>query len=1388
MANKYNWKRFWCPRNGAIDLSDNGFLSDPEGEYFEYTHSDIIAVDKISSKHCLVFLGEPGIGKSTAIIDEKEAMSSDNKIFFLNLNDYGNETRLINDIFKSEDFTAWINSDYTLHLFLDSLDECRIQIPKVGILLSNQFEKIKEHLHRLNLRIACRTADWPSVLDNSLPLLWKKEEYGVYELAPLRRKDVRNAAEINNIDPDAFIEGLINSELIPLAIKPITLEFLIDTYKQEKKFPSSKIELYNRGCKKLCEENNPNRRDLTIEDSLTNEPKFSIAKKVAAVSIFCKKPILYEGTTTHLNNDEINISELVSSGISLPNIKEVIKTGLFSGRGSQKFGFAHQTYAEFLAAFFIKENIFELEQIEAIVFSSIGSERKAVPQLYETAAWLACMNKELFNSIARNDPQVPLRGDADTYLDKEKEFLVNSIMDLLSRHKINIRDWGICHTYQKLKHPGLPGQLKPFIVDKTKNWNVRYEAILIAEKCNLTDLGDVLADIALDNTDHSTIRSLAAGALAEIGNAECRKRLMPFVLGQEDAGQDEQLKGDALSALWPDLIDAKTLFDNLTLPKKDYFHGSYESFLSSELVKKLKPKDIPIALKWLEGMISQRKLPFVIERVSDDLIILAWKNIDEPEVANALAKVCAAFSRHYHGMIHNSDKLKENEALFNEIDKRRLIVDTIVNKCEDFEKIDYGFLSGPPRIAGNSDDIFWLLEKFKKAESEIYARRWAKLILYTYNCENPEHCKEIVEVAASSAILSEALYLNPIELNSEKAIKLKESYQDAMKWQQKAKHKPRKLKPPPVERIQNCLQEIDKGKINFWVSLSFELTLEDTSEQYESDKCCRLDITELPGWINSDSDTRNRIITAADKFLRDKAADSLKWIQEPDTWKPSDIAPNKAFCLLKKEASFRYQEIPAEIWSKWTYAILGMPLFNDDNKQEGYELVKTAYEKCPDTFIPALELQIDAESEKASHVTVHEKLEFCLDLRLCNVILNKIIQPSFKRGQFHSFRNLLACLVKRKYQPAIEFTQTLIRQEWPKDDESRQKMCDAAIVLMENTDDASWSIIWPAINACPEFGRELLQEWADEGTHSRIMDISDNSLADLYIWLEREFPHSEDPPHDEEIGERHHIAYFRDNILRALENIGTVESCNAIKRIANEFPALDWLKSILVEAKKNTIRKNWQPPTPEQLLDMASRNTRLVRNGDELQDAVIESLGRLGKELQGENTPVQFLWDTRAWMPKEEAALSDFVAGFLKKDLKQFGIAALREVEIRRKVGGKPGEHTDIYVTVCVPNSLSGQDERITIIVEAKGCWNEGLSSDMKDQLVDRYLKDIQCNHGIYLVGWFACSQCKYDNCKTKICQKGTIDDLRNQLDSQAKLLSINDLKIKSFVINAALR
>jgi len=129
------------------------------------------------------------------------------------------------------------NSSHILHLFLDSLDECRIRIPQVATILVNHISQISNQLGRLRIRIACRTADWPATLEMSLPNLWGDDSFGAYELCPLLKKDIEVAAQIEGADASKFMAELNRTETVPLAIKPVTLACSVESHQFILEFP-----------------------------------------------------------------------------------------------------------------------------------------------------------------------------------------------------------------------------------------------------------------------------------------------------------------------------------------------------------------------------------------------------------------------------------------------------------------------------------------------------------------------------------------------------------------------------------------------------------------------------------------------------------------------------------------------------------------------------------------------------------------------------------------------------------------------------------------------------------------------------------------------------------------------------------------------------------------------------------------------------------------------------------------------------------------------------------------------------------------------------------------------------------------------------------------------
>jgi len=262
----YPWKRFWYPREGQVSLADDGFLLYPDSEAAKYHPTDAVAFDAIRDVQCLILLGEPGIGKSNALKAEFEKVSQaisgcrDQALWF-DLRDFSSEDRLERKVFESEEIREWHCAQNTLHLFLDSVDEGLLRIDNISRVLLSGLQRFPPD--RLRLRIASRPLDWPVTLETGLVGIWGQDHVRVFQLAPLGKRDVAVAvaAELSGFSANQFVDQVIRRDVVPFAMKPVTLRFLIGVFEKGGSLPASRTDLYFEGCKRLCEEQNQDRRD-----------------------------------------------------------------------------------------------------------------------------------------------------------------------------------------------------------------------------------------------------------------------------------------------------------------------------------------------------------------------------------------------------------------------------------------------------------------------------------------------------------------------------------------------------------------------------------------------------------------------------------------------------------------------------------------------------------------------------------------------------------------------------------------------------------------------------------------------------------------------------------------------------------------------------------------------------------------------------------------------------------------------------------------------------------------------------------------------------------------------------------------------------------------------
>jgi len=1207
----YQWKRFWCPRSGHIDLSDRGYLVDPESEWGKHYNPTLLSTEEIAESPCLVLLGEPGIGKTQAIQDFKnftnKAYEKSYQVFDLDLRSYSSEDRLIRKLFECKAFTDWENGTHHLHLFLDSLDECLLRIDTLATLLVDEFKNHRDQLKRLHFRIACRTAVFPRVLEEGLADLWGQDSLEIYELAPLRRIDVVEAANAQGLDSNTFLEEIDRKSVVAFAIKPITLKFLLNLYKRHNgQFPPDQklSDLYLEGCRSLCEEPSLSRRSSKLR-GLGIDQRLIVAARVAAVTVFANRFAVWMGVDQGDVPDEDVLLRKLCQGYESANgrefevteavVEEVLDTGLFSSRGINRMGWAHQTYAEFLAAWYLKQKNLKLPQLMGLIVHPDG---RVVPQLHETVSWLAGMILDVFREVMKTDPDLLLRSDIATTSEIDKATLVESLLDLYSQEKLTYHhnSW----LYEKLNHRHLANQLQPYICDSTQSISSRYVAIDIAETCNVQDVQESLTNVALDREQPYWLRICSARAVSHIGDEKTKGRLKSLALGQAGDDPEDELKGFGLKAAYPVYMTAKEVLDHLTQPRKRSFGGSYQEFLVEDFGHKLQLADLPVALKWVEEQSTRRELNYPFDALSDAILLKAWEYLEEPGILDSFARVALLRLKAHDQIISDRHDSSFKEQLQESDSKRRQLIEAIILILPNLEQ-DFLYLASYSSYSTAivlERDFVWMLERTCISKSEQIQKIYAKLINRTLNRSSSEQVSAVIVASQNNSVLKSefAGQLEPIELGSPRAEEARARYLELIEMHNSSKQT--LLEPPPKERVLTALSQFEYGHVNQWCRLCREMTLMPTSTHYDNHSLYKADLTELPGWKDTDEVTRERIIAAAKKYI---------YVGDPqtDAWLGTNSYPYSALdgyqalrLILLKDSEF-ISTISADVWKKWVAIILD---YSNSGEGEGKAhreiLIERAYQNAPDEFTRVLMILINKENKETGSTYINSKIRHCWDDHLAMVILNKIHDATLTTA---SLGSLLKDLLINQVTEAKTFAESLITLPFSQTVEERERAIMAAKLLVLYAEDSGWSVVWKVIQQDAEFGREVIESvsYSIKFQGDVEQKLREDCIADLYIFLAKEYPDveqdQEESSQDEEpkgveayiVGPEDSVKMWRDYIPQRLQERGTPEACEALRKIIRELPELkDKLQWRLLEAEALTRRQTWQPPQPEQVLQI----------------------------------------------------------------------------------------------------------------------------------------------------------------------------------------------------------
>ena len=857
----------------------------------------------------------------------------------------------------------------------------------------------------------------------------------VYELGQLRERDVRAAvAQLfsDSSQQNKFMEYVREHEAQPLASRPVTLNMLLNVFRQQAELPKQQVQLYRKGLLSSIEEANETRRSNRQTWRLDTRSKLMVAARVAACTVFSNSVEIWTGHQSQVPTARALVLSEIAGGyestlgssfsVSEADLRETLLTSLFVPHRPELIGWSHQTFAEFLAAYYLVEHGLTAEEALSFFQGSDDTRGQIPPQLTEVAAWLASMQPDFFRALIRAEPAILLRSDVAAAAPEDREALVGALLERIDNEELHDFEHGFRFRYDRLNHPQLGAQLRPYISAKSKNPIVRRVAIDIAEANKLIELAELLADVALDVSDDLHIRSQAAHAIARFPDISTKDRLKQLVQNDLPEDVNDDLKGYALQSLWPGRLSVRELLAALTLPKNNSYFGGYAFFLFELQLPQLSKADAISALEWCADILRRDQQPTSFDRVVPRFLAQVFEASNSAAARECFAEFLLDATRDGAYWSYSDDFRKAlSDAVLadgHEHRRRQLIV-TILNRAATGNERDWSALLGGPHPLVAKHDLEWLVQLLGSELQGEVERQLVDLIVSQTFEHKLDDISFVWDAAVGSPELSEALErAYSVDLSSAMAKWQRDDFERRKKRAAEEQEEPS----DNVARIERELAKIEANGSFDWWRLNLLLFVRsngqlDPASEHQSD------ITEFHGWALLDDFQRRRLVSCAERYLKENFVRSAPWIGTPTFHRPA-AAGYRAFRLLFCQDRSRYLQLDKRVWRKWASSIIGVDFIEDENDREIREsIVRRCYELAPLQVLCVAQRML---SKPKSEHDVRGLLRWFSSVPNSdlNDLLWRVLGKSEEREP--RARAIIEFLVEQGYAPAVDLTISLL--------------------------------------------------------------------------------------------------------------------------------------------------------------------------------------------------------------------------------------------------------------------------------------------------------------------------------------------------------------------------
>ena len=1195
---EYGWQRRWIPVD--VDQSSNTDRSRRAREALATWQlrdsTDGVAFGRIRHVPCLVLLGEPGMGKSYFLRREKRHVdscisSSVVTTQWVDLVGCGSIENIRTHLFESDQYRDWKTGAHRLTMFVDSVDQAGIPVKQVIAAIGNELSNVD--ICRLHLRLVCRDYDWSLSLADALGQCWRNNDEApvrVYQLAPLNADDIRLAAEANGKNADAFINEIENANALPLAMIPITLEMLLQT----NEMTDSRIDLYRSGIRRLC--GLPDGR-VPLTEKARHE-RFDMAARIAAVMVLGNKKSIDIDGSAALNESSLGVPELLHDRESEDEerlLRSTLNCALF--KDTKERIWSHQSFAEYLAAYFLSQDNVSVDEL---IWRTTTPDGKFAPQLHEMLRWLMDMRTDFLKEVAKRQPMLVLMSDLSHLSEGEYRSFATTLLGLDDTHVYSSETRQLRN--YRATHPESKRVLLPYLNNTDLDQYLRRFVFRLLECHGLHGMEEMLVDLAFSECEDSVLRRWAARGIEKLDNVEAKLELKPYALGRED-DPDDEIKGYALQALWPDHLTAVELFNALTPPKRENLLGSYRVFfIENSIVDDLKSSDLPTALEWVDAQPAHHEMSFALQDLPGKIMRKAWDNRHIPGVLESFAKTALNTDRlrfdglfgRYPNTYPPDKELDEFENAFVQETqyRRELVLMCLPLLSASDEKVWRLADTWPPIIV--PDDLDWLLGLLESETDEMRREQLADLVarLCHSDIEKVYYASE-----RHPEVKQRTKHYFVSRLDDPNVISDRKHFRKIKEIKENRKRELADVR--PFERIQKALKRFEAGETLQW--LNVVNSLGHRPDGSVAPWNFNPDLTAFPLWKFCDKDTHYRVQRAATTYVNEQ--DSLPPGQGNADWFVSRTVPNVemygylALFLLLKESPGTLGALLTKRWERWSKIIVWQPYCNPfDISQTEYrndvvrlqnELIGRLYRSVPESFLQLFALHLNAEEMTLeSTFSKLDKVESIWDTRIEQILVNGLRDTTLSA---ETRRHLLDRLLKHQCADAVRIAEECIAKR-ETDDVEREHLVELSIGLIQSQVAFNWSAVWDAMTSNDEFGRAIVENSAGEiqaggnfGEH-----LSARELADLFLWIEERYPSAEDPQIDgaHMVSTREQVGHWRNSLINQIRAKDSQDGLREIRRIIALLPQLEWLNMVRIDLEKAVEESSLLPLAPREVIEL----------------------------------------------------------------------------------------------------------------------------------------------------------------------------------------------------------